>query len=189
MIYKICEVFGKVKTLDLLKDPATGEFKGQIHVEYNDEIDAKKAHTGLMGFKMDQALLFVKRLTTITAPTANLDGEMFKALLDDSPTPCLQLKNLVVKDELKQREDYKELEESVHEEMSKYGNCLRVFCPQPPMFGEAESVSGFGKVYVRFTNEVEAEKAKLAVYRRKFNGRIVESIYYPLEKFMKSQWD
>jgi splicing factor U2AF 65 kDa subunit len=53
MIYKICEVFGKVKTLDLLKDPATGEFKGQIHVEYNDEIDAKKAHTGLMGFKMD----------------------------------------------------------------------------------------------------------------------------------------
>jgi hypothetical protein len=57
------------------------------------------------------------------------------------------------------------------------------------MFGEAESVSGFGKVYVRFTNEVEAEKAKLAVYRRKFNGRIVESIYYPLEKFMKSQWD
>jgi hypothetical protein len=28
MIYKICEVFGKVKALDLLKDPATGEFKG-----------------------------------------------------------------------------------------------------------------------------------------------------------------
>jgi hypothetical protein len=53
-----------------------------------------------MGFKMDQALLFVKRLTTITAPTANLDGEMFKALLDDSPTPCLMLKNLVVKEEL-----------------------------------------------------------------------------------------
>jgi hypothetical protein len=57
------------------------------------------------------------------------------------------------------------------------------------MFGEAESVSGYGKVYVRFTNEVEAEKAKQAVYRRKFNGRIVESIYYPLEKFMKNQWD
>ena len=49
MIMKICEVFGKVKQLDLLKDPATGEFKGQVHVEYMDEIEAKKAFTGIMG--------------------------------------------------------------------------------------------------------------------------------------------
>ena len=28
MIMKICSVFGKVKALDMLKDPATGEFKG-----------------------------------------------------------------------------------------------------------------------------------------------------------------
>ena len=142
----------------------------------------------MMGLKVGEGLLYVKRLTTISAPTANLDGEMFKALLDDSPTPCLQLKNIVVKEEL-EREDYKELEESVMEEMSKYGNCLRVYCPRPPMFGGAESVSGFGKVYVRFQNEADSEKAKQAVYRRKFNGRIVESIYYPLEKFMKNQWD
>lgn len=94
----------------------------------------------------------------------------------------------MVKEEL-EREDYKELEESVMEEMSRYGTCLRVYCPRPPMFGGAESVSGFGKVYVRFQNEVDSEKAKQAVYRRKFNGRIVESIYYPLEKFMKNQWD
>jgi hypothetical protein len=46
------------------------------------------------------------------------------------------------------------------EEMLKHGSCLKVYCPRPPMFGEAESVSGYGKVYVRFTNEVEAEKAK-----------------------------
>lgn len=28
MIQQICEVFGKVKSVDLLKDPATGEFRG-----------------------------------------------------------------------------------------------------------------------------------------------------------------
>lgn len=28
MITKICEVFGRVKCVDLLKDPSTGEFKG-----------------------------------------------------------------------------------------------------------------------------------------------------------------
>lgn len=28
MITQICNVFGKVKNIDLLKDPSTGEFKG-----------------------------------------------------------------------------------------------------------------------------------------------------------------
>jgi hypothetical protein len=58
-------------------------------VEYVDEVEAKKGHTGMMGLKVGEGLLYVKRLTTISAPTANLDGEMFKALLDDSPMPCL----------------------------------------------------------------------------------------------------
>lgn len=189
MILQICEVFGKVKTVDLLKDPATGEFKGQVHVEYMDEVEAKKAHTGMIGFQIGDSILYVKRLTTIATPSANLDGEMFKALLDDSPTPCLMLRNLIVKEEIESREDYKEIEDSVQEEMNRYGNCLKVYCPRPPMFGDAEQVSGYGKVYVRFQNEQEAEKAKLAVYRRRFNGRIVESIYYPVEKFIKNQFD
>jgi hypothetical protein len=41
MIWKICEVFGKVKNVDLLKDTSTGEFKGQFHVEFETELDAK----------------------------------------------------------------------------------------------------------------------------------------------------
>ena len=105
---------------------------------------------------------------------------MFKALLDDTPTPCLMLRNLVVKEEIESRDDYKEIEESVHEEMNRYGNCLRVHCPRPPLFGSTEQVLGYGKVYVRFSNEQESEKAKQGIYRRRFNGRIVESIYYPV---------
>jgi RNA recognition motif. (a.k.a. RRM, RBD, or RNP domain) len=113
MISPICEVFGKVKALDLLKDPTTGEFKGQIHVEYFDEVDAKKGHTGMMGLKVGEGVLYVKRLTTLATPTANIEGEVFKSLLDDTPTPCLMLRNLLQKDEMENLQDYKELELSV----------------------------------------------------------------------------
>ncbi len=189
MIMKICEVFGKVKSIDLLKDPATGEFKGQIHVEYIDEVEAKKGHTGMMGLKVGEGVLYVKRLTTLATPAASVEGEMFKALLDDIPTTCLMMRNLVVKEEIESREDYKELEASVEEEMNRYGTCLKVHCPRPPMFGEAEHVPGYGKVYVRFATEADSEKAKVSLYKRRFNGRPVEIIYYPLEKFLKNQFD
>ena len=53
MIQKICSVFGKVRTIDLLKDPSTGEFRGQIHVEYETELDAKKGFSGMMGLKVE----------------------------------------------------------------------------------------------------------------------------------------
>lgn len=182
MIMPICEVFGKVKALDLLKDPVTSEFKGQVQIDYFDEVDAKKGHTGMMGLKVGEGLLFVKRMTTLASHTNNIEGEMFKALLDDSPTPCLMLRNLISKEEMENREDYKELEMSVHEEMSRYGTCVRVHCPRPPIFGEAETVPGFGKVFVKFTTEKDAEKAKMGIYRRRFNGRGVDTIYYPVEK-------
>ena len=55
--------------------------------------------------------------------------------------------------------------------------------------GEAEHVPGYGKVYVRFATEADSEKAKVSLYKRRFNGRPVEIIYYPLEKFLKNQFD
>lgn len=75
------------------------------------------------------------------------------------------------------------------EEMNRYGTCLKVHCPRPPLFGEAETVPGYGKVFVKFTKEEDAEKAKQCIYRRRFNGRAVESIYYPPEKFDNNLFD
>jgi splicing factor U2AF subunit len=189
MIVKISEVFGLVKNVDLVKDPSTGEFKGQVYIEYGDEVDAKKGHSGMMGLKVGDGLLHVKRLQTLSSGTANIDGEMFKALLEDKPTQCLMLRNVFVKEEIEVREDYKELEDSVKEEMSRYGNCLKVHCPRAPLFGEAESVPGFGKVFVKFSTEEDAEKARSGVYRRRFNGRAVDTIYYPVEKFDDGKFD
>lgn len=153
MILQICEVFGKVKNIDLLKDPSTGEFRGQIHVEYDSEIDAKKAFSGMMGFNIDGYVLHVKKLTTISAPTTSIEGEVFKSLIEDKPTPCLVLKNVVKLEEIDSRDDYKELEWDVEDEMNRYGECKKVHVPKPPIFGDPSSVPGFGKVYVRFANE------------------------------------
>lgn len=131
-----------------------------MHVEYDNELDAKKGFTGMMGLKVGEHVLFVKRLTTISAPSTSLEGEVFKSLIEDRPTMCIVIKNAVKPEEIEARDDYKELEQSVEEEMNRYGQCLKVHCPRPPLFGDPYSVAGYGKIYVRFTLEDEAERAK-----------------------------
>lgn len=136
----------------------------------------------MMGFHIEDFVLFVKRLTTISAPTNNLEGEVFKMLIEDKPTCCLVLKNCVKLEEIDSRDDYKELEYDIEDEMMRYGKVHKIHIPRPPMFGDPYSEPGFGKVYVKFGNEEEAEKAKHAIFRRRFNGRVVETMYYPEEK-------
>ena len=60
---------------------------------------------------------------------------------------------------------------------------MQVLVPRPPLFGSADTVPGFGNVYVLFRACEDAEKAKIAVFRRRFNGRVVEASYFPEEKF------
>lgn len=101
MITKICEVSGKVKNLELIKDPVSGEFKGQVHVEYETEMDAKKGFTGMMGLRIEDKVLFVKRITTINTPQSTIEGgEVFKSLIEDKPTSCLVLKNALKLEEM-----------------------------------------------------------------------------------------
>ena len=70
--------------------------------------------------------------------------------MEDKPTSCLILKNVVKLEEIESRDDYKELELDIEEEMNRYGVCLKLHVPRPPLFGDPYSVVGFGKVYVRF---------------------------------------
>ena len=53
MIQKICEVFGNVKNIDIIKDPITSEFKGTVHVEFLTEAEAKNAYSSMMGLKIE----------------------------------------------------------------------------------------------------------------------------------------
>ena len=126
MIQKICEVFGNVKNIDIIKDPITSEFKGTVHVEFLTEAEAKNAYSSMMGLKIEDQILFVKKITSISAPTQEGSGEVFKSLIEDKPTKCLCLKNVVNLDEIEERMDYKELEFDIQDEMLRYGKCLKV---------------------------------------------------------------
>ena len=92
-------------------------------------------------------------------------------------------------EEIEERIDYKELEFDVQDEMMRYGKCLKVEVPRPPLFGDPESLPAFGKVFVMFTTSEESERAKIALFRRLFNSRVVEVMYYPEEKFRKEQFE
>lgn len=126
--------------------------------------------------------MFVKKITSISAPTQDGTGEVFKALIEDRPTKCLCLKNVVNLDEIEERFDYKELEFDVQDEMMRYGKCTRVEVPRPTLFGDPFDMPGFSKVFALFSTTEEAERAKIALFRRRFNGRVVDVAFFPEEK-------
>ena len=184
MILKICDVFGQVKNIDMIKDPITSEFKGTVHVEFSTEAEAKNANSNMMGLKIENKHIFIKKITSISAPTKEGTGEVFKALIEDKPTKCLCLKNLVDLDEIEERIDYKELEFDIRDEMLRYGRCERVEVPRPPLFGDPYAMPGFSKAFALFVSTEDAERAKIALFRRRFNGRAVEAMFFPEEKML-----
>ena len=90
--------------------------------------------------------------------------------------------------EIENRIDYKELEFDVEDEMLRYGNVIRVVVPRPPLYGDPYQMPGFGRVYVRFREVEDAKRAKEALVKRRFNGRAVEALFYPEDRFIKSVW-
>lgn len=116
--------------------------------------------------------------------TAN--EEVFKQIIEDKPTRCLVMKNMVSLQENHEPEDFKELEFDIQDELVKYGNVIRTHVPRPPKYGDPYAQKGFGKVFVRFSNELEAERAKKALFKRRFNDRFVEIQYYSEDKFIKN---
>ena len=121
-------------------------------------------------------------------PSSAADGEMLKQLIEDKPTTCLCLKNIVKKSEIEHRIDYKELEFDVEDEMVRYGKVVKVHVPRPPLFSDPYSMPGYGRVYVRFKEVHEEERARDALQRRRFNDRVVEAQYYPEDSFIKQIW-
>ena len=90
-----------------------------MNVEFSTEMEAKRAQSSMMGLKIEDSILEVKKLQSAEGiPSA--DGEIFKQLIEDKPTTCLCIKNLVKLEEIDSRIDYKELEFDVEDEMMHY---------------------------------------------------------------------
>ena len=149
----------------------------------------------MMGLQVGQKYLYVKKCQPPTEEELaeelgeTADNEIFKQIIEDKPTNCLVLKNVVSLQENHQPEDFKELEFDVGDEMVKYGNVVRTHVPRPPKYGDPYSQKGFGKVYVRYATVKEAENAKSALFKRRFNDRQVEIQYYPEDKFISNVFE
>lgn len=121
----------------MIKDPIKNKFRGTVHVEYATEIEAQRAHNCMIGLKIEDDVLQVKKIAATASQQKYADtGEVFRQMLDDKPTLCLMLKNVVKMEGLEHRIDYKELEFDIIDELAKYGNCLKVTVPRPPLFGD-----------------------------------------------------
>lgn len=61
--------------------------------------------------------------------------------------------------------------------------------PRPPLFGDPYDMPGYSKAFALFASPAEAERTKIALYRRRFNGRVVEAMFFPEEKLMNQQYE
>ncbi len=78
-----------------------------------------------------------------------------------------------------------ELEEEMAEEASKYGKVLACKVAQMPMnWSEAEAV----RIFLHFNTPREGEKAKSSFTGRKFGGRSVKVLFYPVERFQAAEY-
>ena len=144
----------------------------------------------MMGLQVGSKYLYVKKVEEkAREELVGGEEEVFRLVIEDRPSRCLVMRNVVSLQDNHQMEDFKELEFDVEEEMKRYGQVVRTHVPRPPKYGDPYACKGFGKVYVKFMTELEAEKAKKALFKRRLNDRFIEVQYYSDDKFVKNVFE
>eukprot|EP00897_Mesotaenium_endlicherianum_P010046 jgi/Mesen1/906/ME000116S00055 len=104
----------------------------------------------------------------------------------EAATKVLCLAQVVTPSELVNDEDYEEIVEDMREECGKYGALANLVIPRPGAAGEAPP--GVGKVFVEYSDEEGAKKARQALNGRKFGGNTVTALFYPEDKFARADY-
>jgi hypothetical protein len=157
-----------------------------VQVEYATEMEASRAYNCMIGLKIEDEVLQVKKLMPGEgSQTYTETGEVFRQMLDDKPTYCLMIKDVVKPSGLENRIDYKEMEFDIQDEVNQYGKSICVKVPRPPLFGDPMQTPGFGHAFVLMASVEDAQKAKAALLKRKMNGIPLEAHYFPEEKFKR----
>lgn len=103
----------------------------------------------------------------------------------EDPTQCIQMKNMVTIEELKDDEEYADIVEDIKEEMDKYGEISEMVIPRPQGAEIHESV---GVIYIKYTEVQSAVKAQMELEGRTFGGNNVQCNFYPVDKFDDKEW-
>lgn len=199
--------FGQLRAFNLVKDSATGLSKGYAFCEYVDVSltdqggacrrctegggwcgAGSQAIHGLNGMQLGDKKLVVQR-ASVGAKNANAMAQApvqiqvpgLQLQSGSGPaTEVLCLMNMVMPDELKDDEEYEDIQEDIREECSRYGIVRSVEIPRPV---EGVEVPGVGKVFVEFNSVLDCQKAQQNLTGRKFANRVVVTSYFDPDRY------
>lgn len=189
-IRELLEAFGPLKGLDIIRDKETGNFKGYCFCVYADPGKTDMACTGLHGMQMGDKTLTVRRATAQGQPRADLPpmlgqqqaaammmggGLPSMVLPQPPPSTVIVLDNVVAEEELRDDSEFADIEDDMREELGKYGTVVKLVIPRPA--GE-ERPPGLGRVYVEYSTNEEAGRARAALSGRKFAGKPVVAQFF-----------
>ena len=100
-----------------------------------------------------------------------------------TPTPVLQLFNMVVRDELLDPEEVEDIKLDVREECETFGVVKDVAIPVPAA-SVAQDPPGVGNIYVLFATADEALRASQEISGRTFGDRTVITSFYDQDRFL-----
>lgn len=181
-IKHLLEEYGKLRSLEMPRDPITGLTKGYAVFDY--EEDSALAEI------LQQGMI---RVSGCQAKVARVGKEsLAQAFLPPIPdfdnrakfsSRILVLKNMVRITDLENDEDYDDIHEDVLEECKKHGRVVSIVIPRP-----GTHTSGIGKIFVEFSSVEEANRAKTLLEGMKFNEKKVECAFHPEELFFQSNF-
>jgi len=208
----VFEPFGKILSVQMIPNPETGKHKGYGFIEFEDPQAAQEAIEQMNGFDLcgrqlkvglahamlaqqegstptpqQLAAMAKAKAASLAAHTSSSEPEnlgreenirinasqrlQIMQKLSRNESPVLVLKNMVLPQDVDD-----ELSEEVRDECSKYGKVEKVLIHH----NKAEDSI---LIFVQFSNQDEAGRARQALDRRYFGGRVIQAEYYPKEKF------
>jgi len=180
--------FGQLRAFNLVKDSATGLSKGYAFCEYVDVSLTDQAIHGLNGMQLGDKKLVVQRASVgaknasamAVAPVQIQVPGLQLQSGGGSATEVLCLMNMVMPEELRDDEEYEDIQEDIREECSRYGIVRSIEIPRPV---DGVEVPGVGKVFVEFNSILDCQKAQQNLTGRKFANRVVVTSYFDPDRY------
>uniref|UniRef100_A0A7S1T4K8 Splicing factor U2AF subunit n=1 Tax=Compsopogon caeruleus TaxID=31354 RepID=A0A7S1T4K8_9RHOD len=211
-IKELLQSFGPLAAFNLIKDSNTGLSKGFGFFEYADPSVIDIACEKLNEMQLGRNKLTVRRaatsaamaaaaaaagvgsslsnlmplggpvLTSSIASAANAIATTSPATPLRPPTAILQLENMVSEDELRDDDEFADIQEDVREEAAKYGSIQELIIPRPRKPTDTsdatdERVPGLGSIFIVYHDVNSSMSAFAAMSGRKFGPNVVVANY------------
>lgn len=97
------------------------------------------------------------------------------------PTKVLCFKSIIGEINIDDEEVYKELEEDIQIECSRYCKVVNIFMPRKDI--EDNETPGMGNAYVEFNTVDDCKEVRKQLVGRRFNDRTLQMVYFSEEKY------